>query len=71
MKFFGYCRDDNNKKYLSIIKNSYLEILKREPDSDALNKYIILMKSGIVDELKLSYILSNTSEYRRLHPNYL
>ncbi len=53
-------------KLLTVIRNSYLEILLREPDKDGIVSYFNLIKSGKIKLNQLNQILKKSSEYNAL-----
>ena len=57
-----------SKKYTVIITRCFLEILDREPDAAALNKYLLLLKSNSIDENGIKSQLKNSDEYNLHFP---
>ena len=53
----------NEDEIKKIIHDSYVKILKREPDVDGLNYFLDLMKKKEIDQEKLEHILINSDEF--------
>ena len=53
----------NDDEIKNIVRQTYLKILKREPDIDGLNYFSDLMNKGELNEEKLENILINSDEF--------